>query len=283
MPADSEGLPSGSEDKVLGRIILIQSAFLAAAYTAGTWLTLEVAGASVTTPEVMAHSVLSAGFVAMSGLVAMMALIQHRRSLFLVNFTMFVYLMAASVTGFTFLGDTSDPNKITLANVSMMAGIGLGMPVTAYSLVQAWRREDHEGSSLVHTMVYIALASLALTSIAGTLVAGFTYAAAISLHVGLGALTVSAVLGVLMVSLLETANRPTSRTGKRVLLSLLGLGAASVAAGDGVVAVTSGGISYVVVMAEITILVYIFLMSTLAAPYTLRFTPNGLRPRKESG
>ena len=278
MPADGQVSASSPEDKTLGRMILIQAAFLAASYSAGTWLTLEVTGASVTTPEVMAHGVISAGFVAMSGLVAMMALTQRRRSLFLVNFAVFVYLMAASVTGFTFLGDTSDPNRITLANVSMMTGIGLGMPATCYSLVQVWRRDDLQGSSLVPTMVYIALASLALTAVAGTFVAGLTYATAIAIHVGLGAFTVAALLGVLVVSLVEAADRSTSRNGQRVWLSLLGLGATSVAAGDGVVAVTSGGISYVVVMAEITILVYIFLMIAVAAPYTIA----SLRSRKES-
>lgn len=282
MPAEGQAPSSKSEGKILGWMILIQAAFLVAAYAAGTWLTLEVTGASITTPEVVAHGVLSAGFVTMSGLVSMMALIQHRRTLFILNFTVFAYLLAASVTGFTFLGNNSDQSIITMANVSMMTGVSLGMPTTGYSLVKVWRRGSDEESSLVPTMVYIALISLALTTIAGTLVAGFTYAVAISLHVGLGALTVAATLGVLLVSLIETANRSTSQNGQRVWLSLLGLGAASVAAGDGVVAVTAGGISYVVVMAEITILAYVFLIATLTAPYSLRFSIAGLRSRRIS-
>ena len=264
-------------------MVLIQAVFLVAAYSAGTWLTLEVTGASVTTPEVVAHGVLSACFVAVSGLVAMMALIRHKRSLFIVNFAVFVYLMAASATGFTFLGNTSDTNRVTLANVSMMAGIALGMPTTGFSLVHVWRQKSQEDSSMTPTMVYIALVSLALTTVAGTLVAGYTYATAIALHVGFGALTVATSLGVLLVSLVETAGKPSSRSGQRVWLSLLGLGAASVAAGDGVVSVTAGGISYVVVMAEITILVYVFLLTTLAAPFTLNIPTSIIRSRRPSG
>ena len=264
-------------------MVLVQAALLAASYAAGTWLTLEVTGASVTTPEVIAHGILSAGFVAASGLVAMLALVQHRRNMFIVNFVVFAYLMVASTTGFVFLGDTSNATKITLANVAMMTGIGLGMPATGYSLVKTWRRADSGGPSFVPAMVYVALASLALTTVAGTLVAGYTYAVAISVHVGLGALTVAAVLGVLIVSLVETANMTPNQGGQKIWLSLLGLGSASVAAGDGVVAVTAGGISYVVVMAELTVLVYVFLMTTLAAPYSLRLPPAIIVRKKRSG
>ena len=40
-------------------MVLVQAALLAASYAAGTWLTLEVTGASVTTPEVIAHGFVS--------------------------------------------------------------------------------------------------------------------------------------------------------------------------------------------------------------------------------
>jgi len=269
------------EGRRLGRVILVQAAFLAAAYIAGTWLTLEVKGAMVTTPEVEAHGILSAGFVAVTGVVAMLALLQGRRKVFWVNFVTFVYLILAGVTGFTFLGNTSDPTTIMVANVSMMAGIGLGMPATGYSLMSVWAPLRQDKGSLVPTAVYMALGSLALTVVAGTLVAGITYSLAISIHVGLGAMTVATTLGVMVVSLMEASDGSTGRNHQRIWLSLLGLGAASIAAGDGVVAVTAGGISYVVVMAEITVLVYVFLMFTIAAP--LRFQVPMVRMRMNRG
>lgn len=276
---EAAGVPDSVsiESRRLGRIILVQAALLAAAYIAGTWLTLEVKGATVTTPEVEAHGVLSAAFVAVTGLVAMLALIQKRRGVFWVNFVTFVYLVLAGVTGFAFLGNTSDPATITMANVSMMAGIGLGMPATGYSLMRVWEPTRQDKGSLVPTAVYIALGSLALTVVAGTLVAGINYSLAISIHVGLGALTVATTLGVMVISLMEAAEDSVGRNHQRIWLSLVGLGAASIAAGDGVVAVTAGGISYVVIMAEVTVLVYAFLMVTVAAPLQFRFPTLGMK------
>lgn len=263
-------------------MILVQAIFLAAAYVAGTWLTLEVKGAMVTTPEVIAHGVTSAGFVAATGLVAMIALIQKRRNIFVVNFITFVYLLVAGATGFTFLGNTSDPTIMIMANVSMMAGIGLGMPATGYSLMTVWGPARKDSGSLVPTAVYIALGSLALTVVAGTLVAGVTYSLAISIHVGLGALTVATTLGVMVIALMEAADGSMGRNYQRIWLSLIGLGAASIAAGDGVVAVTAGGISYVVIMAEITVLVYVFLMGTIAAPLHFRFSLGGMKLSRQA-
>ena len=152
------------------------------------------------------------------------------------------------------------------------------MPITGYSLAKISRsasglRSD-EHSSPSSLMTYFALVALSLTIIAGTAVETISlYAFAVVLHVGLAALTVSLVLGIVVLSVLEgsTMDKSGSRSWvpQRVAYSLLGLAAISIAGGDGVLVVTIGGVSYVVVMAELTVLVYSFLLLSIEAPLHL--------------
>ena len=103
------------------------------------------------------------------------------------------------------------------------------------------------------------------------------YAFAIAAHVGLAALTVALVLGVLVISILEASEGASNWEPQRVAYSLLGLASVSVAGGDGVIYLTSGGLSYLMVMAEVAVLVYIFLMIGIGAPYRFSSTAGGKR------
>ena len=121
-------------------------------------------------------------------------------------------------------------------------------------------------------MTYMALVSLALTVVAGalTLSAAF-YMEAVVIHVGFAALTVSLTLGVLILSVLEgSENRLRTWAPQRITFALLSLASISIAGADGVVTIYGGGVSYVVVMAEVGVLAYVFLMVVSGAPIGLR-------------
>ena len=121
-------------------------------------------------------------------------------------------------------------------------------------------------------MIYMALGSLALTVVAGalTLSAAF-YMEAVVIHVGFAALAVSLTLGVLILSVLEGGeNRPRLWAPQRIVFALLSLASISIAGADGVITIYGGGVSYVVVMAEVGVLAYVFLMFASGAPLSIR-------------
>jgi MFS family permease len=262
-------------------IVVFQAIFLAITYAAGVWLSTEVTNASITLPEVDLHGTVSAAFAILTGLVGFLAGVQKKRGIAIANSLLFVFTVAAGATGFSFLGNTTDPTGMTVTNLSMMIAIGLAMPVTGYTLSrlsQESRGEAHSWSSAT-VMSYMALGALALTIIVGAAVPSASlYAIAVAAHVGLGALTVALVLGVLMLTVLEGTEAVEERphwVAQRIGYSLLSLASICIAAGDGVIASTGGGLSYVVVMAEAGTLVYGFLLFAIAAPYhpTLHLGP----------
>lgn len=276
-------------------LVWAQAAFLAATYAIGVWLTVEVHGASVTTPEVIAHGIASSGFATLTGLVAFLAAVLRKRGIALANTLLFVLTVVAGATGFSFLGDITNATVISVTNLSMMAVVGLGMPISGYSLSilsEEVRVREHKVSP-ASVMIYMALGALALTIIAGAGVSSASfYATAVAAHVGLSALTVALVLGALIVTVLEGSENGESRAQwvpQRVGYSLIGLAAVCIAAGDGVIALTAGGgLSYIIVMAEVGVLAYAFLLLAIAAPYHLAFhlgrlfdRVRRLRPRGE--
>lgn len=259
----------------LAYLVGLQGAFLAASYLVGIWLTTEVQGAAVTTPEVIEHGIVSAGFAVLTGAVGFVAVLQHRRGVALANLVLFAVTLVGGTAGFFFLANNSDPTVISITNLTMMSAIGFGMPVTAYSLaasIGAARGTEKESMSGVSLMIYMALVSLALTVVAGalTLSAAF-YMEAVVIHVGFAALTVSLTLGVLILSVLEGGeNSPMTWAPQRIVFALLSLAAISIAGADGVITIYGGGVSYVVVMAEVGVLAYVFLMFVSGAPAGMR-------------
>jgi hypothetical protein len=250
--------------------VYVQALFLALAYIVGVWLTTMVHDASITLPEVIGHGVTSSVFALMTGLVGLLAAVQGRRRVSVFNTILFLITVFAGTSGFSFLGNPTDAGVISNTNVSMMAIVGVGMPVTVFSLAnvsRVGRGADGGEDSPALLMIYMALGALSLTMLAGAVVRSpILYPAAIAAHAGLAALTVSLVLGVLVVSILEgSGGTPGRWVPRRVGYSLLGLASVSIAAGNGVMAVTAGGLSYVVLMAELGVLVYGFLMFAAVA------------------
>lgn len=260
-------------------LVYLQVVFLAFTYAVGIWLATEVHNASITLPQVIVHGIASSGFALLTAVVGFLAALQGQKLVSVSNLTVFFFTLLSGAQGFAFLGNTSDSVQIMTTNLSMMGTIGLGMPITGYSLAKVSRivrhTEQDEDRSLAATMTYLALGALSLTIIAGTAVETISlYAFAVVLHVGLAAFTVSLVLGIVVLSVLEGSYARSSLASshwvpQRVAYSLLGLAAISLAAGDGVITTTLGGVSYVVVMAEVTILVYAFLILTIGAPFHL--------------
>jgi len=258
--------------------IYLQALFLVLTFIVGVWLGTEIHNATITTPELIVHGILASGFALLSAMIGFLAAVENQKRVAVSNLALFFITVVAGATGFAFLGNNSSSNQILVTNLSMMTTIGIAMPITGYSMAKISRsasglRSD-EHSSLSTLMTYFALVALSLTVIAGTAVETIAlYAFAVVLHVGLAALTVSLVLGTVVLSVLEgtSMNKSGSRSWipQRVVYSLLGLAAISIAGGDGVITVTVGGVSYVVVMAELTVLVYSFLLLSIEAPLHL--------------
>ena len=271
--------------------IYLQALFLVLTFIIGVWLGTELHGATITTPDLIVHGIFASGFGLLSAVVGFLAAIENQKRVAVSNLALFFITVVAGATGFAFLGNNSSSNQILVTNLSMMTTIGIAMPITGYSVAKISRsarglRSD-EHTSLSSIMTYFALVALSFTVIAGTAVETIAlYAFAVVLHVGLAALTVSLVLGIVVLSVLEgsTLNKSGPRTWvpQRVVYSLLGLAAISIAGGDGVITVTVGGVSYVVVMAELTVLVYSFLLLSIEAPLNLNFLfPSRTEPKQQ--
>jgi hypothetical protein len=277
----SENLRPKNEEQRARQIlylIYLQAFFLVLTYIIGVWLGTELHGATITTPDLIVHGILASGFALLSALVGFLAYLQNQKRVAISNLALFFITVVAGATGFAFLGNNSSSDQILVTNLSMMTTIGIAMPITGYSLAKISRSASSLGTyeqiSPSSVMTYLALVALSFTIVAGTAVETISlYAFAVVLHVGLAALTVALVLAIVVLSVLEgtAMNKSESRSWvpQRVVYSLIGLAAISIAGGDGVVTVTIGGVSYVVVMAELTVLVYTFLLLTIIAPLHL--------------
>jgi hypothetical protein len=276
-PLEGDVGKTSSRARQLVFLVYLQAAFLAATYIVGIWVTTEVQGAAITVPEVIEHGIASSGFAVLTGLVGFMAAVQGRRGVALANLVLFVVTLVGGIAGFYFLGNNSDSTVIEATNLTMMAAVGFGMPITGYSLATllgaARGAAEYETRSAVSLMIYMALVSLALTVMAGTftLTAAY-YEVAVVVHIGFAALATSLTLGVLLLAVLEGAG---SRLGmwvpQRIVFALLGLTSLSIAGADGVVTIYGGGVSYVVVMAEVGVLAYAFLILASGAPIGVWF------------
>ena len=272
-PLQSKAATSTPGVKPLLYLIYLQAASLAVTYVAGIWVAFTAHNISFSLPEVVEHGLASSVFLLSTGLVGFIAALEGQRKVSVYNFVLFVIMLLTGSTGFALLGNPTDSTQVAITNLSMMASVAIGMPITAFSLAKVSRISRGVGRdfSPVPFMTYIALGALSLTMIAGAVVVSTPlYAFAVVTHVGFAALTVALVLSVLVVSILEGSGSPSSNwEPQRVAYSLLGLASVSIAGGDGVVYLTSGDLSYVVVMAEVTVLVYAFLIIAIGAPYRL--------------
>jgi len=258
--------------KWLVYLIYFQAAFLAITYAEGMWSALTVHNFSITLPDVIEHGVASAGFALMTGVVAFIAALRKQRRIAISNLFLFVVTVVAGSTGFAFLASPADPGQVAQTNLSMITTIALGMPITGFSLVKASQTSRGSSGELSPAviMIYLALGALAMTIVAGALMLSTSpswYAFAVSAHVGVAALMVALVLGVLVTSVMGAFGGESSAWEPQlVAYSLIALGAAAIAGADGVVFMTSGDITYVEVMAEVGVLVYVFLMIASAGP-----------------
>jgi hypothetical protein len=258
----------------LMRLIYLQAVFLVLTYLQGTSSTLLVKEFSVTSANVVAHGVAASGFAVLTVAVGFVAALQGQRRVSTYNWALFVLTLVAGATGFGFLGNPSDANTITITNFSMMATLAVGVSVTGFSLAKvshalAGRQRDDRSPTTV--MTYLALGALSLTMIAGAGIPGppFLYALFVVAHVGFAALTVALVLGVLAISILQGAGKSPTLELQGIAYPLLGLASVSIAGADGVMYLNSGDLSYALVMAEVAMLVYAFLIIGTGAPHHL--------------
>ena len=257
----------------LAYLIYLQAAFLAVTYVEGMWAALTVHGFSITLPDVIEHGVASSGFALMTGVVGFVAALRGQRRVAILNLALFAVAVLAGSTGFAFLANPTDPTEVAVTNLSMITTIALGMPITGFSLTKVSHESRGNSSELSPgtIMTYLALGALSMTTIAGAAMLSTSpswYAFAVSAHVGLASLTVALVLGVLLTSVMGTSEGGASSwEPQAVAYSFIALAAAGIAGADGVVYMTTGDLSYVLVMAEVGVLVYAFLLIASGAPY----------------
>lgn len=218
-------------------------------------MALTVHDFSLTLPAVVEHGSAASAFAILTGLVALMSGIEGKKTVSAFNFILFFITILGGSTGFAFLGNTTSIYGIGITNMSMAIVVGIGIPITGFSLARMSSREK-DGPSLI--MTYLALVSLSLTVIAGTGTASMSiFNLMILNHLTFAALTVSFTFGVLVILLLKAF----SSVPRRVVFSLLSLAFTVTAGGTGTVyLLLSGGIPYAVGMAELAIIVYGFLM-----------------------
>ncbi len=274
------------------RLMYIQAVFLGLTYVFGIWLATVVGTKiSVTQPDVIIHVTMASTFASLTAAVAFLAALQREKLIAGLNLLLFLVMVLAGFTGFTLLGNVSSASQITITNFTMIAVMGFGMPVTGYSIfkVTGMVRTKGQGGmsqSSVTAMSILALISLPLTVIAGVatrtiaLATALTslYATAIAIHFAFAAVTASLVLGVLVLSVVEGLFSGLSSrrlVQQRVAFSILGLASVSLAGGAGIIAAgftaVSSSISYIVLMAEVAVLVYASMILVIAAPFRLRF------------
>ena len=269
----SKAAASAPRTKPLLYLIYIQVISLVLTYAAGIWVTITVHNISFDLPDVLEHGLAASVFVLSTALVGFIAALQGQRKISIYNFALFLITVLTGSTGFMLLGNPADATQIAITNLSMLASVAIGMPITGFSLAKVSRISKGMAWDVSPTsfMTYIALGALSLTLVAGAAVSSTPlYTFAVVTHVGFAALTVALVLGVLVVSILEGSEGSASNWDpQRIAYSLLGLASVSVAGGDGVIYLTSGDLSSLVVMAEVAVLVYAFLMIAIGAPYRL--------------
>lgn len=273
-------------------LMYAQSFFLVVTYVLGIWLaTIMAAQVAVTQPEVIVHVALASTFASLTIALAFLALLQHQRGIAALNLALFLVMVLAGVTGFLLLGNTSSSSQVTITNLTMMSGVGVAMPVTGYSMAKEARivRSGGAGGGEPSPAVgisLVALLALSMTAMAGVSTRAVSlasslagvYDTAVAVHFGLAAITMSLVLGVLVLSIFEgTASgaRSPQLARQRALFAVFGLASVSFAGGAGVIAAglvpgSSGGTSYLVMMGEAAAFVYAFLILVITAPLIRR-------------
>lgn len=271
------------------RVMYVQAFLLVLTYVMGVWLaTVMATQVAITQQEVILHVTLASALASLTIALAFLAVLQHQRDIAGLNFALFLAIVLAGVTGFLVLGDTSSGSQVAMTNLTMISSIGVGMPVTGYSIAKEARivranGHDKGESSSASAMAFLALLALSMTVVAGVSTRAIAlasslaslYATAVAIHFGLAAVTISLVLGVLVLSLVEGSVAGTQSpqlARQKALFAILGLAAVSLAGGAGVIAAglvpsSGGGMSYIVMMGEAATLVYGFLILAIATPF----------------
>ena len=275
------------QTKRLLTLMYAQAFFLAVTYAMGVWLAVAMASSiGVTQPEVVVHVVLASTLASLTVSLGFLAVLQRQRDIALLNIAFFLVIVLAGVAGFMLLGDTSSGGQVTATNLTMIAVAGFGMPITGYSMDKEARIVRSDGidqgeGSPAAGLAMIALIALGFTAVAGVSTRAIAlssalaalYSTSVAIHFGLAAVTISLLLGVLVLSAFEgSVSQPQGLSRQRALFAIFGLAAVSMAGGAGVVAaglVPGAGatITYPAMMGEAVAFAYGFLVLAITAPF----------------
>jgi hypothetical protein len=257
------------------RLIYLQAIFLSLAYAAGVWVTFTVSGASISTSQVIGHGILASSFGVATALVALMAAIQGMRRVSIYNIVLLAFALVAGTSGFAFLGNHSSFSAYETTNTLMTSVVAVGMPITGVSLAlvsKTVRRSPaaDAGIRMPLFVTYATLGALALTIIAGVGVTSTPIPTIMTTaHFAFAGLTVALVLALVVITARGAFGRQSlSYLRSRVPFSLISLLFVAVAVVLGIMfRYFGGGITYVIGMADLTLLVYAFLLFGIQRPW----------------
>jgi hypothetical protein len=249
--------------KILTRLMYLQAFFLSSAYIIGVWQTLIINKASITSPYVILHAFMAGSFAITSGTIGLLARIQDMKNVSNYNFALFFITVGGGSSGFVLLGNQI-ATIMRLTNLFMISVVGIGMPVTAFSLASTLKRinlkaDDVENPILL--LLYLAVGSLSLHLFLGVSVLSTSlYGVMLLVHLAFAALTAALILGALVILTHSRLGKgSTLQSVLKITPLLLALIFTVVSAAAGAVFLTLGPIYYVVEMAEIAILSYGFM------------------------
>lgn len=200
-----------------------------------------------------------------------MKLVIIMKKIMVYNLGLFFVTVLGGSTGLAFLGNATNAFGVSLTNISMIIVVGLGTPITGFSLANASKKissvvkEEDRPSKI---LTYLALGTLSVHMIAGVgMTSTSLYSVMLMIHTSFAALTGSLILGVLVLTLRNRAMQGTfSSILGRWVYSFLGLAFTAISAGAGGVALLTGSFSFTVGMAEFAILAYGFLILSAETP-----------------
>ena len=189
----------------------------------------------------------------------MLALFQNLKQVSNYNFALFLLAILGGATGLSFLGDQASSLR-NIVNLSMITVIGLGIPITVFSIIQVLKRLNPNEKMRNNRAIFMGYLSLGTLSIhlftgVGTISTHY-YSDMLIIHRLFAGLTAVLVSIALVLSFQEKIDKNISNSIWRISYLALALIFIVLSAVTGATFLNLGKVDYLVSMAEVAILAY---------------------------
>jgi hypothetical protein len=261
-PNTDTDIKQANRGRILVRLIYLQALFLIFAYVIGVWQALIIHQATIISPYIISHAFMAGSFAALSGTIGLLARFQDLKNVSNLNLGLFFITVFGGASGLAYLGDQIGTIR-NITNLSMITVIGVGMPITGYSLAQILGKintgkEEIAKSAL--TMGYLSLGSMSLHFFMGVgIISTHFYDYMFFIHILFAALTAALVLGTLIFSIQTRSKKGNTQMGiTKTSYFLLALTFTVASAAAGASLLILGAVYFIIEMAEIAIVAYGF-------------------------